>query len=313
MKRLRKAADDYFELRRGLGFKVERQQTRVRQFLVFLQKERTTRITTELAIQFATLSPELAPKTQSSRLGAVRDFARYYSTLDPMTEVPPPGLLPSGSRRARPYLYAQSEIRKILKAAKNHPSPHPFQAWTYYCIIGLLSVTGMRVGEVLNLRDRDIDWPRGCLTIPHAKFGKSRLIPLHRSTLRVLASYLQQRNRFFAQQAHRPVCRFFVTSHGTPLLHRNLTRVFHGILKQIGLRAPGERRGPRLHDFRHRFAVETLLRWYRRGEPADCRLPVLATYLGHTHVSSTYWYLSCSPELMAAAGRRVEKRWRGIR
>ena len=312
MKMLNKAVDDFFELRRGLGFKLERNESRVRQFLVFLRNKKTTRITANLALQFATQPPELAAHTKFNRLAAVRDFARYYRTLDPATEIPPLGLLPTGARRIPPYLYSKAEIRQILKAAKNYPSPHRFHAWTYYCVLGLLAVTGMRVSEVLNLPLQSVDWSRRYLTIHHAKFGKSRLVPLHRSTLKVLASYMKHRKRFFAQRPHLPSSHFFVTSHGTRLGHRHLTTVFHGISRKIGLRAPGDRRGPRLHDLRHRFAVETLLRWYRQGQPVDARLPVLSTYLGHTNVSGTYWYLSCTPELMVAAGRRVEKRWRGM-
>lgn len=321
MSKLRKAADQYLALRRGLGFKLGRTETRLRQFLVFMEVKRTTRITTALALEFAMQVPHLDPRTKAHRLSAVRGFARHHLAADPATEIPPLGLLPGGSKRAHPYLYSEAEILRLLEGAKAYPSwnrfPGPwwsrFQAWTFYCIFGLLAVTGMRVGEVLGLQPGDIDWQEGVLTIRQAKFGKSRLVPLHPSTLKALATFARHRDRFFAQQHPRPeLARLFVRSCGTPLQVTDINRVFLVISRQIGLRAPDARRGPRLHDLRHRFAVETLLRWYRQGEKPDRLLPVLSTYLGHTHVSGTYWYLSSTPELMRAAGQRLERRWKGV-
>jgi integrase len=209
-----------------------------------------------------------------------------------------------------------------LQGAKDYPIwnrfPGPwwtrFQAWTFYCIFGLLTVTGMRVGEVLHLKPEDIDWTEGVLTIRNAKFGKSRLVPLHRSTLKALATFVRHRDRFFAQfHPQLELSHFFVRSCGTPLHVTDTNRVFLAISRQIGLRASHARCGPRLHDLRHRFAIETLLRWYRAGEQVDRLLPVLSTYLGHTHVTGTYWYLRSTPELMAAAGKLLERRWKGVR
>jgi len=319
---LRKAAADYFKLRRGLGFKLERNETRLRQFLTFLEERKTLRITTQLALQFATQDPQLSGPTMANRLSVVRAFARYHRGADPTAEIPPLGLLPAKSRPAPPYLYSEAEILRLLEGAKNYPSwnrfPGPwwgrFQAGTFQCIFGLLTVTGMRVGEVLNLQPEDIDWTQSVLTVRNAKFGKSRLVPLHPSTLKALAAFVRHRDRFFARLQPRPkLTHFFVTSRGTRLRVTHVDRVFLAISRQIGLRAPEARRGPRLHDLRHRFATETLLRWYRSGQPVDRLLPVLSTYLGHTHVTGTYWYLRCTPELLAAAGDRLERRWKGVR
>jgi integrase len=307
--KLGKAAAHYLALRRALGFKLGRTETRLRQFLSFMEGKRTTRITTSLALEFATKASQLDSRTKAHRLSVVRGFARHLAGTDPTIEIPPFGLLPSGSKRAHPYLYSEEEVRRLLAGAKAYPSWNRFpglwwnrfQAQTFYCLFGLLAVTGMRVGEALKLRPEDIDWNTGVLTIHHAKFGKSRLVPLHR-------------DRFFAQLPSPPkLAHLFVTSRGTPIPVTQVNRVFLTISRQIGLRAPKARRGPRLHDLRHRFAVETLLRWYRQGEQPDRLLPVLATYLGHTHVSGTYWYLSSTPELMQSAGQRLERRWKGIR
>ena len=164
-----------------------------------------------------------------------------------------------------------------------------------------------------NLQCQDIDWAEGLLTLRRTKFGKSRLVPLDASTVKVLAAFAKRRDRFIAECSARTSSHFFVTKFGTRLRDAYVYRVFWALSRQIGIRSPGANRGPRLHDFRHRFAIETLLRWYRAGEDVERRLPVLSTYLGHAQVTDTYWYLSCTPELMAAAGKRLEQRWDGIR
>jgi integrase/recombinase XerD len=165
------------------------------------------------------------------------------------------------------------------------------------------------LGEAINLQPLDVDWREGLLTIRGAKFGKTRLVPLHRSTLAVLRDYAKLRDNLFAGRA---VPTFLVTSHGTKLGKTNLSRIFRELSRQVGIRKAGVRQGPRLHDFRHRFAIQTLLRWYRRGDSVPQRMPILSTYLGHGSVSATYWYLSSTPELLVAASKRIETRWKGV-
>jgi integrase/recombinase XerD len=313
MNTLRQAVDDYLELRRGLGFKLVKYGACLREFVSFLERKKTSQITTALAVQFATLHPHHEPKVSAFRYSAVRGFASYRIGADPTTEIPPCGLVRGRSPRARPYLYSEEEVCRLLEAARSLPSTYSLRPWTYYCLFGLLAVTGLRLGEALNLQCQDINWAEGLLTIWKTKFGKSRLVPLHASTVNALAAFAKRRDRFFAQCPSRTVSHFFLTKFGTRLQAAYVYRVFWALSRQIGIRGPAVHRGPRLHDFRHRFAVETLLRWYRAGEYVERRLPLLSTYLGHAHVTDTYWYLSCTPELMAAAGKRLEQRWEGIR
>lgn len=309
MKTLRKAVEDYLALRRSLGFKLKDHAPCLRQFVTFLRKKGASRISTQLALQFATQPRHLQPAQWAARLSRVRGFARYRSGDDLATEIPPPGLLPYRPLRARPYLYSVGEIRQLLKAAQNLPSTYSLKPWTYYCLFGLLAVAGMRISEALNLQLKDIDWSEGVLTIHGTKFGKSRLIPLHPSTRTVLFTYAKRRDCFFAG---KPVSHFFVSSCGTRLDGGAVRRTFYRLSRQIGIRDASASHGPRLHDFRHRFAVQTLLRWYRKGEDVERRLPILSTYLGHAHVTDTYWYLTSTPELLGAAGKRMEKRWGGV-
>jgi integrase/recombinase XerD len=309
MKVLAEAIEDYLALRRGLGFKLKRHSRCLMEFASFLEHAGEPRITNRLALQWATQPQHVQPVEWAARLSVVRGFARYWSATDPMTEIPPEGLLPNRHNRAKPYLYSDEQIHQILDAARNMPTTHSLQPWTHHCLFGLLAVTGLRIGEALNLRSTDVDWSEGILTIRDAKFGKSRLIPLHASSLKVLADYAARRDRLFVV---RKTPYFFCSRYDGRLDEGQVRRVFYTISRQIGIRGASASRGPRLHDFRHRFAVQTLLRWHYNGEDVRRRLPILSTYLGHGHVTDTYWYVTATPELMAAVGQQLEKRWEGI-
>lgn len=308
MSTLRKAIQDYVEMRRNLGFKLHDAQIGLLKFASFLEKHNACHITIDLAMQWAQENPSARPCEWARRLCFVRGFARHWSATDPRTEVPPWGLLPHRPARARPYLYSDTEIQRLLKAALQLPSLHGLPNKTYYCLLGLLSVTGLRISEALHLRSEDVDLTEGVLTIRGAKFGKSRLVPIHPSTQRVLSDYASERDQLLAGP---PPVFFFVSRRGTPLEPSQVRRTFYTLSRKTGLRGLCASHGPRLHDFRHRYAVQILLEWYRSGQDAERRLPILSTFLGHVHVSDTYWYFTAHPELMGLAMRRLEKRWEG--
>jgi integrase/recombinase XerD len=306
---LKEAIEDYLALRRGLGFKLKKHTRFLEEFALFLHRTDESTITSRLALQWAIEPQHIKPCEWAARLSAVRSFARYLSAIDPRTEIPPQGLLPYRTQRAKPYIYSDEQIRQLLEAAQNMPATHSLQPWTYHCLFGLLAVTGLRISEALNLRVTDVDFTDGILTIRHSKFGKSRLIPLHRSSIKILSEYGVRRDRLFT---HRKSPYFFCSRCDGRLDEGQVRRTFYTVSRQIGIREASASRGPRLHDFRHRFAVETLLRWHRNGDDVQRRLPILSTYLGHAHVSDTYWYLTATPELMEAVCHRLEKRWEAI-
>jgi len=306
---LRSAVHDYLTLRRSLGFKLQAAGSVLLTFVAFMKQHRASFITSRLALKWAQQSPTVQPTEWARRLSIVRSFARHRHATDPRTEVPPDGLLPYRPKRARPYLYSDEEIRRLLQTARTLPAHDGLRPWTYYCLFGLLSVSGLRLGEARNLEVQDVDLGAAALTIRGTKFGQSRLVPLHRSTCNVLADYLARRKH---RWAGRPVSPYlFVSNWGNRLDVGAIHRTFYAVSRQIGLRGPADRHGPRLHDLRHRFAVMTLWRWYRAGDDADRRLPILSAYLGHVHVSDTFWYLSAWPELMHEAMARLERRWEG--
>lgn len=309
MNTLREALHEYIELRRGLGFKLHDAGLQLPRFVSFLEQRGARHITTALAMQWAQQSATVQPAEWARRLGFVRGFARYRSATDAATEVPAAGLLPHRSTRARPYLYSAQEIERLLQAALQLPTDWPstpLRPRLYHCLLGLLSVTGLRIAEALHLELSDVDLEHNVLTIRAAKRGRSRLVPIHSSAAAVLGEYLGLRARALGSRGSTFV---FVSNTGQRIDGGTVHRTFYALSRQLGLRAVGASHGPRLHDLRHRFAVQTLLHWYAAGEDVARRLPVLSTFLGHVHVADTYWYLSAHPELMAQAMARLERRW----
>ena len=312
MNTLRQAVQDYLNLRRSLGFKLKEAGKALQDFVAFMERHRASYVTQALALTWAQQPLNVQPAHWARRLGFVREFARYRSATDRRTEIPARALLPFQPRRARPYLYSANEIRALLRASLQMPHRYERGAllpWTYHCLFGLLSVSGMRLGEALNLEIQDVDLTQAILTIRGAKLGKSRLLPLHASTCKVLADYIARREHHWAG---RPVSSYlFVSSRGNRMDTGGIHRTFYALSRQIGLRGASDRHGPRLHDMRHVFATNTLVHWYQSGQDPERRLPILSAYLGHVHVEDTQWYLSGSPELMREAMRRLEQRWEG--
>jgi len=310
MTSLRQAVQEYVRMRRHLGFKLRDASKGLLDFITFMERRHASYITQALALAWAQQLPNVQPSSWAKRLTFVRGFARYRSATDPRTQIPAQGLLPFQPKRARPYLYSDAEIRTLLRAALNMPyryERNKLRPWVYYCLLGLLSVSGLRLSEARNLELPDIDLKEAVLTIRGSKFGKTRLVPLHRSTCKVLADYIRRRQRHWRQ---RPVSSYlFVSSCGNRLDSGGIRRTFHALSRQIGLRGPYDRNGPRLHDFRHRFATRTLVHWYRSNQDPERKLPLLSAFLGHVHVADTQWYLSGSPELMREAMLRLEHRW----
>jgi len=308
MKPLQKAVNDYLAMRRSLGYKLIDMGYNLGHFVAFLHKHHVSVITTKLALDWAVEPQHVSAAQWATRLGYVRSFARYWSAFDPRTEIPPVGLLPFRFRRTIPYIYSSEEIQGLLKAATHLSPRRGLRPWTYYTVFGLLAVTGMRIGEVVRLDQSEVDLRQALLTIRLTKFGKSRLVPLHPSSVTMLGRYSRLRDQRFPQPSS---ARFFLSNQGRPLTECMVRWTFIKLSRQIGLRHLGDCSGPRLHDFRHRFAVTTLLRWYRSGVDVEQRLPVLSTFLGHAHVTDTYWYLSGVPELLSLTKACLEHRWEG--
>ncbi|MDQ3092801.1 MAG: tyrosine-type recombinase/integrase [Actinomycetota bacterium] len=306
MSGLQAHVDDYLRLRRALGFKLKEDGHLLGHLIAHLEAAGATTVTTELAIGWARLPEGVHPNQWAKRLRIARGFASYLHTIDPATEIPPPDVFPVCRQRATPYLFSQQDICRLLGEARR--LRHPLRAASYEALFGLLAVSGMRIGEAVALERDDVDLEAGLITIRKAKLDRSRLVPLHPTATEALRRYASERDRLCpTPRSHA----FFLSSAGTPVHANGLRQTFREITTRIGVRT--EAVHPRIHDLRHRFAVQTLIDWQRSGIKIDERIVTLSTYLGHVSPADTYWYLSASPELMALAAERVHDRFGGVR
>jgi integrase len=297
---LRRALAAYLRTRRALGFKLKREGELLPQFIAYLDERGSAFVTTAAAIAWAAQPRDAAPAWWTQRLVVVRGFAKYLQTIEPRTEVPSLDHLPHHRARSAPYVYSAAEITALLSAVDTLRSP--LKMATYRTLLGVLAVTGMRVGEAVALDERDVDRRRALLVIRKTKFDKSREVPLHVSTVEALDRYRRDRERLAPRRSSSS---FFISTVGSRLIYQNVHETFLKLVYVAGL---GKRRPrPTIHDLRHTFAIQTVLGWYRDGSDVEARLPLLSTYLGHVGPSSTYWYLTAVPELLEAATVRLER------
>jgi integrase/recombinase XerD len=292
----------YLAMRRALGYKLARAEKLLGLFLAWLEDRGEETITTELAVRWATLPPATDSNWHAQRLSVVRGFAAHLHAIDPAHAVPPPDLLPQRPRRAVPYLYTDADVLALMDATSVIPTAH--RAATMRTLIGLLAVTGMRIGEAIRLDLADIVRVHGLLRIRDTKFGKSRELAVEETTIRALREYLRRPDRPVPIE---PTAAVLTSAAGTRLVHCNVHLAFKRIVAHAGLRPRSTACRPRPHDLRHTFAVNTLLDAYRAGTDIPARLALLCTYLGHVNPGSTYWYLQAAPELLAVAAEHLER------
>jgi integrase/recombinase XerD len=303
MSALRQALADYLRVRRALGYKLERAEKLLGQYLDHLDGLGAETVTVKNAVSWATL-PAVGRDGHwwAMRLSAVRGFARYLHALDPEHEVPPADVLPDRAPRVTPYLYSQQEILALMDATKHLRGE--LRRATYRTLFGLLWVTGMRVGEAIRLDRGDIDLTRGVITVRATKFGKSRELPLHLTVVKHARGYLRLCDRLCPQPAGDAL---LISPVGTRLIYGNVHCTFRELRHRAGLTARSASCRPRIHDIRHTFAVDTLIGWYHADVEVQPRLPLLSTYLGHVHPKDTYWYLTAAPELLQIAAGQLER------
>jgi len=308
MTALQDALSQYVAVRRALGTQLAEPANTLRQFVAFLEGEGASRITTVLALRWATARPNVQRATWGRRLSMVRKFAAWLHAIDPDTEVPPPRLLSARHRRPRPHIYTEAETRNLMAAAARCRSRTGLRPLTYATLIGLLAATGLRPGEALALDRTDVDLEQGMLFIRETKFGKSRFVPIDTTTRVALEDYVARR------EARCPCPRtpaFLLSESGRRLKGCTARSMFVRLSRSVGLRSGTDSsragRGPRMQDFRHSFVTHRLVEWYRAGVDVTRELPTLSTYVGHTEVGLTYWYIEAVPELLTLATQRLSR------
>lgn len=302
MSALEQALADYLQLRHSLGHELAEAGWLLPGFVTYLDAHGAATVTIEAALGWAQQPATDRPTTTGARrMTAARGFARYLAGIHPGTEVPPLGLMPHRQRWRHPFIYSSADITAVMDQARRSITS-PLRAATYDTLIGLLAASGLRIGEAIKLDRSDVDWTQGTLLIRESKFGKSRLVPLQASSIQALRDYATVRDEL-QPRPNQPS--FFVSRTRNRLSYAVVSATFRQLVDaaEVGTGAPSP---PRLHDLRHTFAVRTLLGWYRTGEDVQAKIPSLSTYLGHREPSSTYWYLSAAPELLALAAARQE-------
>ena len=302
MKSLSAHLTEYIAARRALGTQLQEPAKTMRGFIAFLGRKKARFITIPLALEWSQQSKNVQRATWARKLSMVRQFARWLSVLEPRHQVPPPRLLTVRHRRNKPHIYSETEIARLMGEAAALPSSRGMKPLALKTLIGLLAATGLRPGEAAALEARDVDLRAGVLVIRESKFGKSRQVPVHESTVVALENYARLRDRIVP---HRRSSCFLVTDRGAALDLSTVRRWFCEISTAGGLRkaVAGQRygRGPRLQDLRHTFATRRLVEWYRAGLDASSQMPKLAAYLGHSSVGCTYSYIEAVPELLELA------------
>lgn len=295
----------YIQLRRSLGFRSWEPAYFLEAFdrCVF-EKKHIGPLTQELALEFACSNPKTTINYCAQRYQIVRHFSDYLATFDPQTPFLDPKALERSKTRTPRHIYTDHELQNILVEARHVSHNNPVCGLTLHTMIGLAASTGLRISEVIRLDREDVDLKTGVLNIRCSKFNKSRLVPVHQTTLEVICNYAAARDAAF------PNCKaaaFFVNAIQKRFVRNTVQQLFAGVARRVGLRGP-KGRGPSFHDLRHRFATERLVLWYKAGVDVQAMLPALATYMGHAHYTDTAYYLTATTELMALASERYQ-RW----
>jgi len=296
-------AEQYVAMRRGLGYRLERQTTYLRSFAAFVDRcGQDGRVPLALTVQWATTTRSSDPHNPARRLSAVQGFLRHLAALDGATEVPPPGLLGPSHHRTPPHIYSDQEITSLLRAAAALSPRGGLRPDCYVTLFAVLASTGLRISEALALARDDVDLTEGILTVHAGKGGKSRLVPLHPSALEPLGAYAARRDALAGSGSGA----FFRTDRDEQLTYAAVRSNFIRLRRQLGWDREGRARRPRIHDLRHRMVVQRVLVWHAEGADVDAKLTALATYLGHGLVSDLYWYFSVTPELMNVVAERFQ-------
>jgi integrase len=298
--------ESYLEARRQLGFQLKIEGQELLRFAKFADESGLKgAITEEVALCWAQLAESAKPLYRARRLEVVRTFARYQKAIEPEGEIPLSGIRGPAHSRTQPYIYTDREILCLIDAARQLRSPKKLRAETYATLIGLITCTGLRISEVLQLQCTDVDLENGVIRVCETKFHKTRLVPLHPSAANALSSYAKLRTK----TVHKTSA-FFSDENGKRIPYSTARCTFRKLADSV-IDSTAHHRRPRFHDLRHTFACRSLLRWYSSGIDVNQRMAALSTYLGHVKVSDTYWYLSGTPELMSIVCDRFERFARG--
>jgi integrase len=294
--------EDYVAARRRMGFGFDIAGKQLLGFARFADRMgHRGPITLDLAVKWAQSPPCRGRLTSARRIEVLRPFLKYRSQFDAGTATVSRDYFGLSHRRLVPHIYTPEEIAALLLATDSLLPKDGLRPATYRALFGLLAATGLRISEALHLRPEDVDLVRGILTVRRTKFCKSRLVPLHPTTITALKRYVEIRNR---KRGGSRTGAFFVSDQGDFLNNRTVHSTFEKLRAKLRWVARGSYGAPRIHDMRHTFICRRLLDAYEKNQDPNSTIDAIATYVGHVKVTNTYWYLSATPELMGMAAQR---------
>lgn len=283
------AINSYLEVRRAAGFQLKVDEGLLRSYGRFAAASGQMHVRRQTAIDWAAQAPSAGQRER--RLGVVRRFADHARAEDSEHDVVPQRVFDGRRRRRFPVLLSPGELRQLLDATSRLRPKDSLRPQTYCMFFGLLACSGLRVSEAIRLTLEDVTLDG--LVIRRTKFQKTRLVPLHRTTTAALDRYLEQRRSVAGLDDH-----VFVSTKGCGLTYAMVNGTFRYLVQSIGVRPQPEQRQPRIHDLRHYFAIRALESCPSGHEDVSRHVLALSTYLGHAHVTDTYWYLQATPHLM---------------
>ena len=286
---LSNAVNTYLSVRRALGFKLKTVEGYLRSYADFATARGDIRVVSNTSIEWAGLAT--LQNQRANRLNVVIRFARFARAEDSCHEIPPANIFCGRRYRRTPYIFTDEEVQRLMLHSARLGPPGTLRPHTYSTLFGLLASTGLRISEALSLRFDDVT-PEG-LVICETKFRKSRLVALHETAALALRHYLLRRGKFANCDDH-----VFVSCRGGKLSYKIAATTFQEVLKAAGVQGKPNSPKPRLHDFRHRFAVKALQACPDGRDLVTRHMLALSTYMGHACLRSTYWYLESTPQLM---------------
>ena len=291
MRNIEQGIKDYVAMKKAMGFSFARQEGELRQFCRFINEKKKKHITCELAKEWALAGKRKPDWWSACKLSVLRYFAVYWKTIEPKTELWTENLWPIRYKRKNPYIYSDEEIQRIMKTCRELRPHDSLRPLTFATLFGFIATCGLRLSEALTIKKSDVDLKNGVVAVRRAKFYKPRMVPLHKTTLKMLTEYSIARENFctkYLPPHHQRSDLFFISNDDAPITTGVAEWTFDKIALKCGVRKE-PRRGPRLHDLRHTFIVRSLEDWYRQGKYVEVLLPILATYVCSTHPGSTYW------------------------
>lgn len=302
----RKSVESYLSYKRKLGFDLRIDATRLYQFANLADEWQSEQyLTIDLCVRWAQASKKHDAITWSKRIDVLRGLAKYLKRFDSRNEVPPTDLFGSVKRRLIPHIFTDGELFVLLESTERLSPPGGLRPATCRTVFGLLSATGLRIGEALALTNEDVDIANDVLRIGASKGHRPRIVPLHSSVSSALKEYIRFRDRLIGRSSSTRY--FFLMDNGKPVNKRQLLYALHVLCRQLNWQPRGDYPNHRLHDFRHTFIVHTAMRAYESGVDTDRQILALSSYVGHVKVSDTYWYFTGVPELMSIAAKRFEQ------